>query len=190
MKKSLVHILCLFSIVCLTACEKYETYADMKAKEQDAISRFISKQGIQVIDEATFFAQGQTTDITENQYVKFERNGVYMQIVRKGCGDKLEEDKYVVLLCRFMEQNLLTDSVLVRAFSSWFIDLAQQPRQLRFYIDGISEDLTAITPATTNPIPLKSDDRIFDLQGRLMGNQQSILPKGIYVRNGRKFIIK
>ncbi len=114
MKKSLVHILCLFSIVCLTACEKYETYADMKAKEQDAISRFISKQGIQVIDEATFFAQGQTTDITENQYVKFERNGVYMQIVRKGCGDKLEEDKYVVLLCRFMEQNLLTDSVLVR----------------------------------------------------------------------------
>ena len=59
-------------------------------------------------------AQGQTTDVTENQYVRFDRNGVYMQIVRKGCGEKLEEDKYVVLLCRFMERNLLTDSVLVR----------------------------------------------------------------------------
>lgn len=114
MKKSLVRIMCLLGIVCLTACEKYETYADMKAKEQDAISRFISKQGIQVIDEATFLAQGQTTDLAENQYVRFDRNGVYMQIVRKGCGDKLEENKNVVLLCRFMEQNLLTDSVLVR----------------------------------------------------------------------------
>jgi hypothetical protein len=104
---------------------------------------------------------------------------------------KLYDDAHAVYL--FGDDGLIsqqTDSVLVRAFSSWFIDLAQQLRQLRFYIDGISEDLTAITPATTNPIPLKSDDRIFDLQGRLMGNQQSILPKGIYVRNGRKFIIK
>jgi hypothetical protein len=98
----------------MTGCEDYETYADMKEKEQDAIERFISEQNIWVIDESTFYAQGQTTDVSKNQFVRFDRNGVYMQIIRKGCGDKLEENKNVTLLCRFMEQNLLTNEILVR----------------------------------------------------------------------------
>ena len=36
-----------------------------------------------------------------------------MQIVRKGCGTKLEENKSVTILCRFLERNILTDSLLV-----------------------------------------------------------------------------
>lgn len=114
----------LLCMVLLTGCEDYETYADKKEKEQDAISRFISNENIQVISESTFNAQGQRTDLASNQYVRFERNGVYMQIVRQGCGQKLEEKKNVTLLCRFLEKNLLTDSVLIRNDVRAFITMS------------------------------------------------------------------
>lgn len=114
----------LLCMVLLTGCEDYETYADKKEKEQDAISRFISNQNIQVISESTFNAQGQRTDLASNQFVRFERNGVYMQIVRQGCGQKLEEKKNITLLCRFLEKNLLTDSVLIRNDVRAFITMS------------------------------------------------------------------
>lgn len=88
--------------------------------------------------------------------------------------------------------DLHTDSVLVKAFTSWFIDLSNEAVVLQFYIDGISEGLSAITPITAGSMPGKDDDRVYDLQGRLVGRWAGTpqLPKGIYVRNGRKFIIK
>ena len=101
-------------LVSLASCNDYETYADMKEKEQNAISKFITKEGIQVIDEATFKSQGETTDTAANQYVRMSRTGVYMQIVRKGCGSQLGTKESASILCRFMEKNLLTDSVLIR----------------------------------------------------------------------------
>ena len=110
----------------MTGCEKYETYSDMKEKERDAINSFISQQGIQVIDEATFKAQGETTNTTSNQYVRFERNGVYMQIMRKGCGTKLEDKKNEVLACRFREQNIMTGQVVIRNDIHAFISLSGQ----------------------------------------------------------------
>ena len=114
MKKYSYIIALLLALVMLAGCEKYETYSDMKKKEQEAIQRFIQEQGIQVIDQTTFEAQGNKTDLASNQFVKFTRNGVYMQIVREGCGNKLEEDKTVNVLCRFMEKNIKTGEVVVR----------------------------------------------------------------------------
>ncbi len=98
--------------VCLTSCNNYETYGDLKAKERDAIDRYITSNNIRVISEATFKAQGETTNVVDNEYVKLDRTGVYMQIVRKGCGNKLEENKVVNLLCRFCEYNIKADSLL------------------------------------------------------------------------------
>jgi hypothetical protein len=114
MNKIIYTLLFVFSMIGLTSCNDYETYADLKEKEQNAISNFISREGIQVIDETTFKNQGETTDTTRNQFVYMSRTGVYMQIVRKGCGSPLEDKKSVSLLCRFMEKNLLTDSILIR----------------------------------------------------------------------------
>ena len=114
MKKYSYIIALLMAVVVLASCEKYETYSDMKKKEQDAIEAFISEQGIQVIDQTTFEAQGNKTDLASNQFVKFTRNGVYMQIIREGCGSVLEEDKTVNVLCRFMEKNIKTGDVVVR----------------------------------------------------------------------------
>lgn len=114
MNKIIYTLLFVFGMMSLTSCNDYETYADLKEKEQDAISNFISREGIQVIDESTFKNQGETTDTTRNQFVHMSRTGVYMQIVRKGCGSPLEDKKSISLLCRFMEKNLLTDSILIR----------------------------------------------------------------------------
>ena len=114
MNKIIYTLLFVFAMMGLASCNDYETYADLKEKEQSAISNFISREGIQVIDESTFKNQGETTDTTRNQFVHMSRTGVYMQIVRKGCGSPLEDKKSISLLCRFMEKNLLTDSILIR----------------------------------------------------------------------------
>jgi len=121
MKRLIFPLLLLMAMLFHTSCENYETYGDKKAKERDAINKYITQEGIKVIDENTFNAQGQTTNIADNEYVKLSRTGVYMQIERKGCGSMLENGKTVNLLCRFSEYNILADSMLVRNNQSYYI---------------------------------------------------------------------
>ena len=121
MKSKTIAALLLGVVLILCSCQDYETYGDKKAKEREAISRFLSQRNIKVISETTFKEQGETTDTTANEYVYLNRNGVYMQIRRKGCGDKLEEGKTATVLCRFVEYNILADSMLVRNDIPYFI---------------------------------------------------------------------
>ena len=114
MKKILYVVLLAVVAMCYVSCEKYETYGDKKEKERAAISRFISNQKIKVIDEIQFEDSGYVTDTSKNEFVRLTRTGVYMQIVRNGCGRKLEENRRVNILCRFLERNILTDSTIVR----------------------------------------------------------------------------
>ncbi|MBR5989590.1 MAG: DUF4827 domain-containing protein [Prevotella sp.] len=93
------------------SCNDYETYGDKKEKERNAIAKFISDSSIVVISEDQFNRQGQTTDLARNEYVKFDKNGVYMQIVRQGCGTKLQDGEKTRLVCRFSEYNLLEDTI-------------------------------------------------------------------------------
>ena len=96
------------------ACNDYETYSDLKKKERQAFSKFLVDSAINVISEKQFEEQGQTTDLKKNQYVLLDKSGVYMQIIRKGCGQQVESGKTVNVLCRFSETNILTDSMLIR----------------------------------------------------------------------------
>ena len=105
--------LTLIAIVALASCSDSETYADMKKKERSAINRYIANQKIKVISEDVFNAQNQTTNVDKNEWVLFDGTGVYMQIVREGCGKKLESGKTEKVLCRFNEYNILeSDSTL------------------------------------------------------------------------------
>ncbi len=113
MRRLIFPIILLMTVLFYASCESYETYGDKKAKERDAINKFITKHNIKVIDEKTFKAQGETTDTAAREFVRLERTGVYMQIVRKGCGSQLESGKTVNLLCRFLEYNILQDSLLI-----------------------------------------------------------------------------
>lgn len=95
----------------MVSCDDEETYAEQKERERNAINAYIVKSGINVISESQFLAQDSTTNLDNNEFVLFENTGVYMQIVRKGCGAKLKNGETATVLCRFDETNLLTDSL-------------------------------------------------------------------------------
>ena len=113
MKRLIFPLLTFLMALAFTSCDDYETYGDMKAQEREAIDRYISQENIRVISESQFKAQGETTNLADNEFVRLDRTGVYMQIVRKGCGSPLEENKMVKLLCRFSEYNIKADSLLI-----------------------------------------------------------------------------
>lgn len=114
MKKTSYLTLLAMVVSLFAACNDYETYSDLKKKERQAISKFLVDSAINVISEKQFEEQGQTTDLKKNQYVLLDKSGVYMQIIRKGCGQQVESGKTVNVLCRFSETNILTDSMLIR----------------------------------------------------------------------------
>lgn len=93
------------------SCNDYETYAEQRDRENSAISRFIRDSSITVINETQFAEQGYTTDLDKNEFVLMKSSGVYMQIVRDGCGEKIKNGETTTVLCRFTERNLLTDSI-------------------------------------------------------------------------------
>ena len=64
-----------------------------------------------VITEAQFFAQDTTTDVSKNEYVLFAGAGVYAQFVRRGTGSALQNGDTAMLLCRYIEYNIATDSI-------------------------------------------------------------------------------
>jgi hypothetical protein len=115
MNKTKWVLFALLSIIVFASCSNTETYADQKNKERAAIKRYIANKNIKVIDEEQFFAQDSTTDVSKNEFVLFESSGVYMQIIRKGNGEKLKPEKDgAIVLCRFNEYNLLeSDSTLI-----------------------------------------------------------------------------
>ena len=98
----------------LTSCNDYETYGDKKEKERNAISKFISDYNIIVIDEDQFVRQGYVTDTARNEFVKLNKSGVYMQIARPGCGEKLKDGETANICCRFREYNIEGDSATLR----------------------------------------------------------------------------
>lgn len=112
MKKSFITLLVLTGVLLFAACNDYETYGDKKKKERRAISEFISKSNIQIISETQFHAQGDSTRLSDNEFVYLDNTGVYMQIVRQGCGEKLKSKENVSILCRFIEIGLEDSSAI------------------------------------------------------------------------------
>lgn len=130
MKKIPFILLAALLLTCIfDSCSNTETYAEQKEKESTAISSFMGRDivvrdedgnvvcnvgKISAISEEQFQAQGYKTDLSTNQYVLFSNSGIYMQIVREGVGEKLESGKTARIICRFIEFNILGDSIQLR----------------------------------------------------------------------------
>ena len=90
--------------------EKEETYADQKKREAKQINNWLSKNDIDVISMSEFLKDTITDnpetgpDKTRNEYVLFEDNGVYMQIVRRGDGRIMEKDETWYMNAKYVEQ--------------------------------------------------------------------------------------
>ena len=110
MKKLALFFIGLLAVM-FVSCNDYGTYAEQRDRENSAISRFIRDSSITVINETQFAEQGYTTDLDKNEFVLMKSSGVYMQIVRDGCGEKIKNGETTTVLCRFTERNLLTDSI-------------------------------------------------------------------------------
>ena len=113
MKKLTYLFLFVVGVTLFSACRDQQTYADQKNRERAAINKYLVDSAVNVISEDQFKAQNYTTDVSKNQFVLFQSNGIYMQIVRKGSGRPIREGEHLRILCRFTERNLLTDSVQV-----------------------------------------------------------------------------
>lgn len=111
MRNLALAFIALFTAVTVISCDDTETYAEQKDRERAAISRFIADSAINVITETQFAEQGYKTDLSKNQFVLLKNSGVYMQIVREGCGEKIKDGETTTVLCRFSERNILTDSL-------------------------------------------------------------------------------
>ena len=112
-KVSLSFLLLLALGLVFQSCKKSKTYAEMLKEEREAIQNFIEDQKIKVITAAQFYAQDSTTNVAENEYVLFKDNGVYMQIVNKGGGEKIPEGVRVDILSRFVEVKISTRDTLL-----------------------------------------------------------------------------
>ena len=143
-----------FSQVFFSSCNDNETYAERKDKEKKAVNRFIKDNDfvgpINVISESTFYAQDSLTDVSKNEFVLFNEDGIYMQIVRKGEGQNLVEmskeqaDSTIskVILCRFMEYDIEnSDSTHSNFFSPSIVDkmLCTYKHQGRSYTASFTE---------------------------------------------------
>ncbi|MBO4729901.1 MAG: DUF4827 domain-containing protein [Bacteroidaceae bacterium] len=129
-------------VALLSGCKEEQTYAEQKKAEYRAISSFLSN-GITVLDhelgdtilyvapinpisESKFYEQDSTTDVSRNEYVLFTGTGIYMQIVRKGVGNKLQHGETVRLLCRYKEFNIMGDSLQTRNDNAYYIGMLDE----------------------------------------------------------------
>ena len=127
MEKKTYVLLLLMALFITAGCSDHETYSDQKKRERNTILRYVNDSSITVITEQEFKSQGCTTNLDKNEYVLFAGTGVYMQIEREGCGDKIKDGETATVLCRFTEVNMMTDSVQL---SNDVLEFASRPDKM------------------------------------------------------------
>ena len=140
MKKSLFSLLFLAGLVFLGACSDYETYGELKEKERDNIRQFIADSSFVVIDETQFHSQGDLT-VGTKQFVYLRKSGIYMQILRKGCGEPIKDGETLNVNCRFKELGIQDSTVLDNMSNSYDLDVINITRNgsnyTAFFTSGI-----------------------------------------------------
>lgn len=127
MNKIKLLLLAIAATLAFTSCEDYETYAEKKDAEREAIKSYMTGIGAKVISEEQFKANGCVTDTAKHEWVLLSKSSVYMQVINKGTfydqdilaqeGRKVELDKRMkagqtmTILCRFTEKNLFTGNI-------------------------------------------------------------------------------
>ena len=112
MKKFLFAMIAFAAVFSFAACNDSETYKDMRDRELDSISSFLRKENIKVISEDEFTRRWNNnqrlTDTAKNnnEWVLFNSNGIYMQVIDQGCGDYIRKGETADVLVRFDEYNL------------------------------------------------------------------------------------
>lgn len=123
-------------------------------------------------------------------YLKLDDSQIQGRIIRN---KRVAPGTYLMNDEGLMEQT--QDSAVVAAFRSWMEDLSTDGQSLRFYVDGVCEDITSdIEEMRNEKLTMRNeDDVVYDLSGRQIVNHKlpsGKLPNGLYIVNGRKVVIK
>ena len=83
----------------------------------------------------------------------------------------------------------------LRGFSCWFKPNTNNGTKPAVYLDGVKQEaeLTAIGELVISPEAANrygKNDGVYNLQGQRVGNTTEGLPSGIYIVNGRKFVVR
>jgi hypothetical protein len=154
MRRTILSLLTLLALgSTIVSCNNYETYGDKKDKERRAISAFIADSAFTIIDEDQFRQQNYTTSTTKgnNQFVYLNNSGVYMQIVRKGCGTPLQDNERTDLLVRFLEVALFDTAAVFNDARPYSVDVMSITRAGSTYTASFSEGIMRSTYGESVP---------------------------------------
>ena len=82
-----------------------------------------------------------------------------------------------------------TGSKKMKGMRAYFVlPSSSQAKDYTFVFEEPEDEISLYVPAVAASVEGFEDNRIYNLNGLLMGTDESQLPKGIYVKNGRKFV--
>lgn len=159
MKKLLYIILgvaALSSVV--TSCKEDDiTYAEQKERETKQVRAWLANHDIDVITLSEFLKDTITDnpetgpDSTRNEYVLFEDNGVYMQIVRRGEGRLIESGEQWYMNARYVEVYVGTDDTLTMNLYQQNPDVFYVSREGGGYSASFTSGIMAMAYGTSVP---------------------------------------
>ena len=143
------------AVLSFAACNDSETYKDKRDRELDSISSFLRKENIKVISEDEFTRRWndnqRLTDTAKNnnEWVLFNSNGIYMQVIDQGCGDYIKKGETADVLVRFDEYNLSYAAEM----SNKCLTLSNNVPAYSYYVDKMSVTNTSgtFTGSFVNP---------------------------------------
>lgn len=155
MKNFLFAMIAFAAVLSFAACNDSETYKDMRDRELDSISSFLRKENIKVISEDEFTRRWndnqRLTDTAKNnnEWVLFNSNGIYMQVIDQGCGDYIKKGETADVLVRFDEYNLSYAAEM----SNKCLTLSNNVPAYSYYVDKMSVTNTSgtFTGSFVNP---------------------------------------
>lgn len=155
MKNFLFAMIAFAAVFSFAACNDSETYKDKRDRELDSISSFLRKENIKVISEDEFTRRWndnqRLTDTAKNnnEWVLFNSNGIYMQVIDQGCGDYIKKGETADVLIRFDEYNLSYAAEM----SNKCLTLSNNVPAYSYYVDKMSVTNTSgtFTGSFVNP---------------------------------------
>lgn len=185
MKKFLFIVIAFAALFSMAACSDSETYADQRNRERDSINAFLRNEKIMVINEKQFKERWEAkkinpaivltdTSAEKNEYVLFESNGIYMQIVEQGCGDYIQQGKSEEVLVRFDEYNVNTRANI----SNESLCLSNNLPAYSYYIDKLKVTNTSGTFTGMLVEPKKSVFGSAYNYSSYTGSYSSTIPSG------------
>ena len=93
------------------------------------------------------------TDTAKNEFVYLNNNGVYMQIVHKGCGSPIRDGENTTLIMRFYEQCIMDNSQIGNDTSPYQPDYMVVKRTGNTFTASFTTEGTMYSTYSTTSVP-------------------------------------